>query len=221
MGPPQVAAETRQSDWPFESHAERRRAQIVAIAAHLMVQGGVEAVTHAAVAERAGLVRTALYRYFPSRDDLVVAVHDAQVEVWMRRLAHEDTVAGLLGFAAATAEHVPEATKYLARQAWAPEDWNPAALELRIAWLIIVRDIELYARLCAEHPEIAALEANTLSTVFREYGLGEIESQVVRGTLLNANYHAAVAALEGHIDRTDAIRLIYRATLAVLNAFRD
>src|ERR1700738_1814468 len=61
-------------DEPFVSQGSRRRAQLVTIAASLIVARGASAVTHAAVGELAGVGRTAVYRYFPSREDILVAV---------------------------------------------------------------------------------------------------------------------------------------------------
>ncbi|HEX2315976.1 MAG TPA: TetR family transcriptional regulator [Thermomonospora sp.] len=55
------------------SQQERRR-KIVKSAAALASRGGVEAMQMRTVAERAGVALGTLYRYFPSKMDLVVAV---------------------------------------------------------------------------------------------------------------------------------------------------
>src|SRR5699024_8824506 len=52
----------------------QRRKRIVQTAAALAVRGGVEAMQMRSVAERAGVALGTLYRYFPSKMDLVVAV---------------------------------------------------------------------------------------------------------------------------------------------------
>ncbi|MUL42740.1 TetR/AcrR family transcriptional regulator [Streptomonospora sp. PA3] len=52
----------------------QRRKRIVQTAAALALRGGVEAMQMRTVAERAGVALGTLYRYFPSKMDLVVAV---------------------------------------------------------------------------------------------------------------------------------------------------
>ena len=52
----------------------QRRKRIVQAAAALASRGGVEAMQMRTVAERAGVALGTLYRYFPSKMDLVVAV---------------------------------------------------------------------------------------------------------------------------------------------------
>ncbi|HEU0222902.1 MAG TPA: helix-turn-helix domain-containing protein, partial [Paracoccaceae bacterium] len=54
-----------------EQKAHRRRA-ILEAAAALLAEGGIEATTLAAIAERAGLVKSNLYRYFESREEILM-----------------------------------------------------------------------------------------------------------------------------------------------------
>ena len=69
--------------------AEHRLAQRKALlkaAAELVVSEGAAAVTPTSVAERAGMARTSVYDYFPSREDLLVAVALDAFEQWGRDL---------------------------------------------------------------------------------------------------------------------------------------
>ena len=59
---------------PLESQADRRRAQLIRIAAALIENAGVDALTMASVAELAGCTRTQVHRYFAKREDLLAAV---------------------------------------------------------------------------------------------------------------------------------------------------
>jgi len=62
---------------PFEPHARRRldkTSAILDVAMELVVDGGLEAVTLQKVASELGIVTTAIYRYFPSKDALVAAL---------------------------------------------------------------------------------------------------------------------------------------------------
>ena len=52
---------------------ERRRHELVAAAAALLIEGGFEAIRHRAVAERAGLPLASTTYYFDSLDELIEA----------------------------------------------------------------------------------------------------------------------------------------------------
>ncbi|GAB2449184.1 hypothetical protein GCM10027187_15650 [Streptosporangium sandarakinum] len=59
----------------------QRRKRIVQAAAALASRGGVEAMQMRTVAERAGVALGTLYRYFPSKMDLVVAVVSEELDL--------------------------------------------------------------------------------------------------------------------------------------------
>jgi AcrR family transcriptional regulator len=59
----------------------QRRRRIVQAAAALASRGGVEAMQMRTVAERAGVALGTLYRYFPSKMDLVVAVVNEELDL--------------------------------------------------------------------------------------------------------------------------------------------
>ncbi|MFC3995121.1 TetR family transcriptional regulator [Nocardiopsis sediminis] len=76
----------------------QRRKRIVQTAAALALRGGVEAMQMRAVAERAGVALGTLYRYFPSKMDLVVAVVTEELDLLensiSRRPPGDPTAAG-------------------------------------------------------------------------------------------------------------------------------
>ena len=55
-----------------DPRAERSRCAALAAARELLLDEGWEAVTHARVAERAGMARTTVYRHWPDATDLVL-----------------------------------------------------------------------------------------------------------------------------------------------------
>ncbi|WP_372446726.1 TetR family transcriptional regulator [Microbispora oryzae] len=59
----------------------QRRRRILQAAAALASRGGVEAMQMRTVAERAGVALGTLYRYFPSKMDLVVAVVSEEIDL--------------------------------------------------------------------------------------------------------------------------------------------
>ncbi|MDA0563042.1 TetR family transcriptional regulator [Streptomonospora sp. S1-112] len=76
----------------------QRRKRIVQTAAALALRGGVEAMQMRAVAERAGVALGTLYRYFPSKMDLVVAVVTEELDLLERSISRRppgaETAAG-------------------------------------------------------------------------------------------------------------------------------
>ena len=89
-------AEAFRIDSPAEQ-AERRRKQLVAVVAHLVVTLGVAAVSHASVAKVAGSARSLVYRYFPRQEDLLYSLLHAFSEDLGRRMTLADETAGVLG----------------------------------------------------------------------------------------------------------------------------
>ena len=60
--------------FPLESAAESRRRQLLAVAAHIVETEGYEALRMPRVAELAGCARALVYRYFPRRQDFLIAL---------------------------------------------------------------------------------------------------------------------------------------------------
>ncbi|RCV47558.1 TetR family transcriptional regulator [Marinitenerispora sediminis] len=81
-----------------ERGQHQRRRRIVQTAAALALRGGVEAMQMRTVAERAGVALGTLYRYFPSKMDLVVAVVTEELDLLessiVRRPPSADSAAG-------------------------------------------------------------------------------------------------------------------------------
>ena len=92
-----------------------RRIRIVEAAMHMAAEGGLEAVQMRAVAERAGVSLGTIYRYFKSKDDLLLAGLSGWVHLLRRQLQAEgaegdtgaERLGGVLGRAARAAEGAP------------------------------------------------------------------------------------------------------------------
>jgi AcrR family transcriptional regulator len=203
---------------PLESQAERRRAQLVTVTAHLVVTEGVDSVSHATVAAAAGCARTLVYRYFPTREDLLAAIPEAYARVYSSRIAPDEAASSILAAAKARRGQTPTPTQRLAERIWAPEDWNQAALELRLALLVIVRDRDV-ARDLQDGGRIEPLTNSELTAPLRELGLSDIEIVIVRDAMLAGYSRAVEAALAGTITREEAIELTCRVNLAALRMF--
>ena len=127
---------------PENARSRRTRAALLDATRTLLEEGGSEALTMTAVAERAGVTRRAVYLHFPSRTELLVALFD-----------HVNEVEGLstsLG-AVWTAPDAPAALEEWARHV---ERFHPRVLAVATAvkharrvdpdaeahWRVVVRD---------------------------------------------------------------------------------
>lgn len=71
----------------LNEHRDLRRTALVDAAAALAREGGGAAITMGAVAERAGLSRSAVYEYFRSSSDLVADLVLDELAIWANELA--------------------------------------------------------------------------------------------------------------------------------------
>lgn len=69
---PRIAAPT------VAEHRARQRTVLVAAARDLLIEGGYTGLSFSALAARTGLARSTMYSYFRSKDDLVVALCEAE-----------------------------------------------------------------------------------------------------------------------------------------------
>ncbi|MGH3319578.1 MAG: TetR family transcriptional regulator [Streptosporangiaceae bacterium] len=79
---------------PARTHVQaRRRERIVRTAAALASRGGIDAMQMRAVAERAGVALGTLYRYFPSKMDLLVAIISEELNLLEASIEHRPPTA--------------------------------------------------------------------------------------------------------------------------------
>lgn len=71
----------------LSQHRDLRRTALIDAAVELAREGGSAAITMGAVAERAGLSRSAVYEYFRSSADLAADVILDELALWAHRLA--------------------------------------------------------------------------------------------------------------------------------------
>jgi AcrR family transcriptional regulator len=86
----------------MNARSRRTRATVLAAARRLLEEGGFEALTMAAVADRAGVTRRAVYLHFASRAELVAGLFDhvaeqEGLEDSLRRVWDAPDAAGALG----------------------------------------------------------------------------------------------------------------------------
>ncbi len=80
------------SDHTFGTAAELRRTQLVQVAKEIILNEGIEALRHAAIAKKAGVTRALIYRYFPKQSDFFVAISDEFIVALKQRLSVDDQI---------------------------------------------------------------------------------------------------------------------------------
>ena len=203
---------------PLEPQRARRRAQLVAVTAHIVANYGVDAVNHLLVAELAGCARTLVYKYFARREDLLYAVIEA-FDDGRERLDLRDFVRRL-GDAGATRHERGQTARQRLERVWQPDDWQPEALELRLAVLTLIRDVHLGAGLGDHQADLEHWIDERLHQPLRQLGLGPIQVKIVVDGILAVQHHVVEAGLNHEISREDAIDLVLLATRRLLQMFR-
>jgi AcrR family transcriptional regulator len=198
---------------PLESQRERRRAHLVSVAAHIVATFGVDAVSHALVAELAACTRTLVYNYFSRREDLLYAVIEA-FDDGRDRLDLRQSAPLLIG---------PDADEASGRERfeslWQPQDWQPDALELRLAVLTLIRDVHLGAALGEHQADLERWIDDRLHEPLRQIGLAPIEVKIFVDAILSVQYHVTAAALNGDISREAGVDLMFGVIQSTLRIF--
>ena len=104
-------------DETIETHRQAVRDAIVDAAGALVIERGLRGVTMSALAERAGVGRATLYKYFPDVESALTAWHEAQV------MEHADELVRIRDRAGTAVERLEAVlTAYAAIQHEHPED---------------------------------------------------------------------------------------------------
>ncbi|MGA5097430.1 TetR/AcrR family transcriptional regulator [Streptomyces lavendulocolor] len=98
----------------IDAHRAAVREAILDTTGKLVAEGGVRSVTMSQVAERAGIGRATLYKYFPDREAVLLAWHEGQVTAHLQQIA--DIIDHENGTAAERLKAVLEAYAGIARQ---------------------------------------------------------------------------------------------------------
>ena len=210
-------AETFHLESPTEQ-AARRRAQLIRVVSHLVVTRGVDAVSHASVAELAGCARSLVYRYFPQRADLLYALLATFESELNARFSFEDMIAGVLAKDVRPGT-VPTRRKEFVEKLWTEEDWERPTLEFRLACVILMRDSSLNAVLGAHRVELQESMERRLLGPLQGLGLTSIEAWIVVDAMLSVMHHVTRAVWAGEATPDEAIDLLLTVSSRVLQTF--
>jgi AcrR family transcriptional regulator len=198
-----------------DEQAGERRRQLVRIASDLIEEGGVDAVTLPRVTERAGCARTLVYRYFASREELLVGV----LRDYFERL---DAC-------------IPEVQQRAALSALltSPGGVDQAAVRELVA---LFWDVQVAAGLGGAilrttprlNPQIEALVDESRRTYerrvtdpLRAAGLGETEARVAIDAMIASFVGLALRWRAGEIGRDAALGVHARATVGLVRGLLE
>ena len=193
-----------------QEQAPERRRQLVRITSDLIEEGGVDAATLPAVTERAGCARTLVYRYFASREALLVGVLRDYFERLDARIPQSEQRAAVTAFVAK------------GRRA----DFREAHELVTVFW-----DVQVAAGLGGAilraspllNPQVRALVEDCRRRYERRFtdplraaGLSAIESRVALDSMIASFVALALRWRAGEIDRGEAIDVHTRATVGLV-----
>jgi AcrR family transcriptional regulator len=188
----------------LEPASERRRQQLIRAAAFLIETEGTDALRIPRVAELAGCARTLVYRYFPSREDLFVAVIEEFYENLGRRLSPNAAAAGMRSLTDR------EAAQPLLEAIW------DSITEVGAAGLILYASPRLGAELADRFAEVSAQQEKLWLVPLRERGLSEIAAALVSRSAAAMLTEFIARARSGEITRDAALELGQRALAGMI-----
>jgi AcrR family transcriptional regulator len=198
-----------------DEQAGERRRQLVRIASDLIEEGGVDAVTLPRVTERAGCARTLVYRYFASREELLVAVLRDYFERLDARLPEAEQRAAVAALVSSPAGVDHGAVRELVALFW---DVQVAA---GLGGAILRTTPRLNPQIEALVDESRRTYERRVTDPLRDAGLGEAEARVAIDSMIASFVGLALRWRAGEIDRGSAIDVHARATVGLVRGLLE
>lgn len=185
---------------------EARRAQLLEVASALLFEKGVEAVRIPEIAERAGVTRPVVYRFFPSRQAIFIALLEELSEVLDARMeAALATPQDVHSMVTAFIDTIVEAIEICGPGAWLLLAGAPLDDEVRS----IVEEIQ---------DNLAQPWVERVGRVLR--GVDPVVVSAVTAMLIASSRAALGMWIREEIDRETAAFTLTRAVGGILGEFR-
>lgn len=192
----------------LEPHGRRRRQQLIRAAAYAIESEGLDAMRMPRVAELAGCARSLVYRYFPRREDLFVAVIAEFYELLEERLPPDAQAAGMRALTDR------DAARPLLEAIW------DVIAEIGAGGLILSASPRLGAELHDRLAEVATRFETRWLAPLRERGLSEIEAALVARSAMALLTELLLRSRNGELTRDEAIDLGQRALAGAIEGLR-
>jgi len=198
-----------------DAQANERRRQLVHVASDLIEEGGVDAVTLPAVTERAGCARTLVYRYFASREELLVAVLRDYFERLEARIPKAELRRALATFFTPKGLSDVEAARGLVAVFWDVQ--IAAGLGGAILRVTPLSNPQVRSLVDDARRRYERLITDPMSAI----GLSAVERQVAVDSMIASIVGLALRWRAGEIDRQTAIDLQARVTIGLMRGLVD
>jgi AcrR family transcriptional regulator len=175
-----------------QAHLDSRRQQILEAARVRFTEQGFAGTSMADVVEQAGLSTGAIYRYFVSKDELVVAVCEEASSAFPTALT-TDAIYKFLEHVRALAEGTGHAR--LAAQVYAE-----AAISPPLAKVVRKQLADLRRKVVVLMPDVREAQAEEVAEAFVAICVGYSQQLAVRGDVDSAPFAAALIETIARVD---------------------
>jgi AcrR family transcriptional regulator len=192
----------------LEPHGERRRRQLIRAASLVIEADGVDSMRMPRVAEVAECARSLVYHYFPTREDLFIAVIEHFYERLAERLDLDAQVAGM--------RSLPDrnAARPLLEALW------DTVAELGAGGIILRGSPRIEAALNERLAEVAERFDGRWMAPLMELGLSEVEAALVFRTAMAVHTELLERHRREEVTREEALDLGQRALASLVTGLR-
>lgn len=170
-----------------QAHLDARRQQIVNAARVRFAESGFARTSIADIVAESGLSTGAVYSYFKSKEEVVIAVCEQGNEAFPDALTVEAVTAFL--------EHVRVRARDQAHARLVTQIYAEAAISPELAAVVDAQLTALRTAVAALVPRHRARDANTIAEAFVALGVGYSTQLAVRGDVDSAPFAAAIMAI--------------------------
>lgn len=185
---------------------EWRREQLVQIAAYIIEFEGVDELRHARIAELAGCARPLVYRYFPRKSDIYIAISEAFYQRLEERFSCEEQYRVVLGVLDGGSEDALTMESLV----WDVID------EFGCAGLILRGVPEINETFREYHEELKRRHEYRWLRYFEELGLSATRAALLLENCIGIVRNVARAYTDGEFDRDTSLSLVLGQMAALI-----
>ncbi|MEZ4217700.1 MAG: TetR/AcrR family transcriptional regulator [Myxococcota bacterium] len=211
VGRTELAAGTATAPFDLEPHGERRRRQLISVAAHLIETEGPDAVRMARVAELAGCTRPLVYRYFPQREDLLVAVVTHFYERLNASMTGDDHARGVAALADPDTDVAWAGARRVFEALW------DVVTDVGMGGLVLSRSELVRTHVFVDRSATLSAEIDhRWFEPLRALGLGDVAIELALECATSTTYVLVLQHRAGALSRDEAVRLGFAALHALV-----
>lgn len=187
--------------------ANLRKLQLVDIASDLISREGLDAVKHATLAELAGCTRALVYRYFPRKSDIYIAITESYYEEFDRLLSVEEQQ-----YAIASGEDDPSASRRVFTLLFEVMDKHGIAASILANTPALSKELQAY------DSEIKRRYQQRWLSAFEQLGLVGVQAELLITHCTSIMINTYYCFLNGDISRDNAIDEVQHTVAALISS---